>query len=276
MLCNNFPWYPLTPSVYYTGMSYYEDLCKLSGYLNDIVEAMKSYDIDGLKESVSEIEKQQSIINKQIETLSNSVNSMIDNVNNVIELYHSQILGELASTSADLKNFVNVQLLNLRKYVDGQDRMILSEMQYQIQLLKNSLPELTNVFVVSPYTGHTITIQQAIDELWNNLRVYSLTADEYDSQQWTALEYDSFNLTAFEYDYFAKEYIYEDPRFYMFSPWTGKKVFYQNVIENLVKLHRTNAITASGYDSLTLTATIYDTKNISAYDYDWNGKTVLA
>ena len=38
MRCNNFPWYPLTPSVYYTDMSYYEDLCKLAGYLNDIVK----------------------------------------------------------------------------------------------------------------------------------------------------------------------------------------------------------------------------------------------
>lgn len=276
MKCNNFPWYPLTPSVYYNGMSYYEDLCKIAGCLNDIIKTIDGYNIDGIISDMDSIKQQQSTINKQIETLSNAVNGMIDNVNNVIELYHDQILGDLASTSADLKNFVNVQLLNLRKYVDGQDRMILAEIQYQIQLLKNSLPELTNVFVVSPYTGHTITIQQAIDELWNNLRVYSLTADEYDRQQWTASEYDSFNLTAFEYDYFAKEYIYEDPRFYMFSPWTGEKVFYQNVIENLVKLHRTNAITATSYDALTLTATTYDTKNVSAYEYDWNGKTVLA
>ena len=196
-------------------------------------------------------------------------------VNNALELYNSQVKGELAETTANLTTFVNTQLLSLRKYVDGQDAAIYSEIRYQIELLKNSLPDLTTVLVVSPYTGQLVTIQQAINELWNNLRVYALTADEYDSQQWTAEEYDNFKLTAFEYDYFAKEYIYEDPRFYMFSPWTGKRVFYQDVIMKLVELHRTNAITAQAYDNLNLTATSYGGKAITAYNYDWNGKTLL-
>ena len=53
MKCNYFPWYPLTPSVYYTGMSYYEDLCKLAGYLNDIVKTLESYNIDGIQSDIA-------------------------------------------------------------------------------------------------------------------------------------------------------------------------------------------------------------------------------
>lgn len=275
MKCNNFPWYPLTPSVYYTGMSYYEDLCKLAGYLNDIVKTLESYNIDGIQSDIALLKEQQKTIDTQIANLQQQVGGVMTQVNNALELYNSQVKGELAETTANLTTFVNTQLLSLRKYVDGQNAAIYSEIRYQIELLKNSLPDLTTVLVMSPYTGQLVTIQQAINELWNNLRVYALTADEYDSQQWTAEEYDNFKLTAFEYDYYAKEYIYNDPRFYMFSPWSGEKVFYQDIITRLVALHRTNAITAQDYGNLDLTATTYDDKDITAYEYDWNGHSIL-
>lgn len=275
MRCNNFPWYPLTPSVYYTGMSYYEDLCKLAGYLNDIVKTLESYDIEGIQTDIAYLKEQQKAIDGQIANLQQQVGGVMTHVNNALDLYNKQVQASLMETTANLTTFVSSQLLTLRKYIDGQDTAIYSEIRYQIELLKNSLPDLTTVLVVSPYTGQLVTIQQAIDELWDNLRVYALTADEYDSQQWSAEEYDNFKLTAFEYDYFAKEYIYNDPRFYMFSPWTGERVFYQGVIMELVELHRTNAITAQAYDNLNLTATAYDGKSITAYNYDWDGKTLL-
>lgn len=274
MWCN-FPWYPLTPSVYYNGMSYYEDLCKLAGCINDIIKTLESYDYDGMQKDIATIKEQQTTINKQIESLQSNVNNVMSNVNNALELYNEQVKMELAATTANLTTFVNSQLLVIRKYVDNQDSAIYSEIRYQIELLKNSIPDLTTVIVKSPYTGKLVTIQEAIDELWNNLRVYALTAEEYDSQLWSANAYDNFNLTAFEYDYFAKEYIYKEPRFYMFSPWSGEKVFYQNVIMKLVEMHRTNAIAASIYDGLSLTATDYDNKSIGAYEYDWNGYSLL-
>lgn len=275
MRCNNFPWYPLTPSVYYTGMSYYEDLCKLAGYLNDIVKTLESYDIEGIQSDIALLKEQQKAIDGQIANLQQQVGGVMTQVNNALDLYNKQVQASLAETTANLTTFVSSQLLTLRKYIDGQDAAIYSEIRYQIELLKNSLPDLTTVLVVSPYTGKLVTIQEAIDELWNNLRVYALTADEYDSQQWTAEEYDNFKLTAFEYDYYAKEYIYNDPRFYMFSPWSGEKVFYQDIITRIVALHRTNAIMTQDYDNLDLTATTYDDKDITAYEYDWNGHSIL-
>ena len=91
---------------------------------------------------------------------------------------------------------------------------------------------------------------------------------------WTAQEYDDFKLTAYQYDYFAKRFIYKDPQLYMYSPFTGEWVFYQEVIMGLVELHRANALTASEYDALALTAATYDSKSMTAYTYDWNGKTI--
>ena len=265
------------PLVYDDSLSYYEQLCKVSHKLNEVINEVNNLDIDSILERVDEeIDKQLEVLRQQMDNLTNNVNEVMDNVNNSLELYHDQITRELAATTANLTSFVNTQLVTLKKYIDERDNYILSELRYQIELLKNSFPDLTTVYVKSPYTGKIITIQEAIDELWNNLRVYALTANEYDSQRWTAEEYDGFGLTAYQYDYFAKEFIYKNPELYMFSPFTGEYVFYQEVIEGLVSLHRTNALTAQEYDNLNLTASAYDGKSMTAYTYDWNGKQLSA
>lgn len=263
------------PLVYDDSLSYYESICKLVKKMNEIIDEVNSIDVDNILNRVDEkIEKELEDLYKQMDNLSSSVSGVMDNVDNALELYHNQVIRELNSTTANLTLFVNNQLNVIKKYVDSQDNAIMSELRYQIELLKNSIPELTTVYVRSPYTGKIITIQEAIDELWNNLRVYALTADEYDAQMWTAEEYDGFKLTAYQYDYFAKEFIYKNPDLYMFSPFTGEYVFYQDVIMKLAELHRTNALTATEYDGLALTATSYDDKGVTAYTYDWNGKSI--
>ena len=243
--------------------------------MNEIIDEVNSIDVDNILNRVDEeIEKELEDLYKQMDNLSGAVGNVMDNVDNALKLYHNQVIRELNATTANLTVFVNNQLSVIKKYVDSQDNAIMRELRYQIELLKNSIPDLTTVYVRSPYTGKIITIQAAIDELWNNLRVYALTADEYDTQRWTAEEYDGFKLTAYQYDYFAKQFIYKNPELYMFSPFTGQYVFYQDVIMRLVELHRTNALTATEYDSLALTATAYDGKDITAYTYDWDGKSI--
>ena len=264
------------PIVYDDSLSYYESLCKLVAKMNEIINEVNNLDISNILNRVDEeVDKQLKDVFEQMNILTDRVNGVMDNVNNSLDLYNKQVILELNSTTANLTTFVNSQLLTLRKYVDSQDNYILSELRYQIELLKNSFPDLTTVYVRSPYTGKIITIQEAIDELWNNLRVYSLTANEYDTQMWTAKEYDDFKLTAYQYDYFAKQFIYKNPELYMFSPFNGKYVFYQDVINNLVTLHRINAISATDYDGLGLTAQNYDEKLITSYEYDWNGRVAL-
>ena len=274
MFCK-YPWYPLTPSVYYNGMSYYEDLCKLAGILNDVITEVEKIDIDGVKSDVNHLKEQQILLNKQMENLSSNVAGVMGNVNNALQLYHNQVLMELTSTTSNLTTFVNNQLSQLKKYIDSQDNAILSELRYQIELLKNSMPELTNVIVKSPLTGKLIPIQAAINELWDNLRVYALTAYEYDSMMLTADRYDGFKLTAIEYDYYAKEHIYVDPVLYPFSPWTGERVFYQDILYRLVDYHRINSITAQQYDDKELTAQSYDALSVTAFGYDWDGKSTV-
>lgn len=62
----------------------------------------------------------------------------------------------------------------------------------------------------------------------------------------------------------------------MINPITGVYEDVRNVVNDIVfYFHTGDALTASEYDALDLTATYYDGKQLSAYDYDFSGKTLL-
>lgn len=62
---------------------------------------------------------------------------------------------------------------------------------------------------------------------------------------------------------------------YVYNPTTGEKQDLQTVINSLFDVSREDALSATEYDALALTATYYDGQDISAYDYDTVGKTLL-
>lgn len=288
MLCNQLPWFPLTPSVYYNGMSYYEDLCKLAGCLNDVINEIDAMDVDGIKSDVSNLKDEYKRLTQQMDSLQQNINGVMGNVTSALELYHNQVTMELNSTTANLTTFVNNSLAALKRYVDSQDSTILKELRYQINLIKNSLPDLNTVYVRSPYTGKIVDVQTAIKELWEYMRVNSLTAYDYDSLHLTADDYEALNMTAYTYDFLARRYLYRDPKEYMYNPWTGEYELTNGVVEFMATIIKqlnlssvepvrsNHAITATGYDNKKLSATAYDGKNVTAQKYDWDATTQLA
>ena len=62
----------------------------------------------------------------------------------------------------------------------------------------------------------------------------------------------------------------------MINPITGEYEDVRNVVDDVVSyFHTQNSLTALEYDTLDLTAAYYDGKQLNAYDYDFNGKTLL-
>ena len=62
----------------------------------------------------------------------------------------------------------------------------------------------------------------------------------------------------------------------MVNPITGEYEDVRNVVDDIVSyFHTQDSLTASEYDLLDMTAAYYDGKQLSAYDYDFNGKTLL-
>lgn len=61
----------------------------------------------------------------------------------------------------------------------------------------------------------------------------------------------------------------------VYNPTTGTYTSISQAIEDVYNANRTQAINCSEFDALELTATGYDNKNISAFDFDNNSKTLL-
>lgn len=59
--------------------------------------------------------------------------------------------------------------------------------------------------------------------------------------------------------------------FTILDPYTGETNTIVNVIYEIVNASKTNALTATDYDTKALTATYYDGLNVTAYNYDFFG-----
>lgn len=76
----------------------------------------------------------------------------------------------------------------------------------------------------------------------------------------------------------AKDYTDQQVLTYtmMINPITGVYEDVRLVVDDIVSyFHTQDSLTASEYDLLDMTASYYDGKQLSAYDYDFNGKTLL-
>ncbi len=227
-----------------------------------------------------------------ISTFQSDIDDRFNTLQNQLEEeIFQQIQAALAAINTDLTEF-RVQLtwlrddleraiVDLNSLVEADRAYMISYIEARLQAFIDSIPDLTTVNVFNPVRGEITSIQIAINDLYDLGRSEALTALEYDSMGLTASEYDSLLLSAYDYDNYGKTLIqlsgyYKNPWHYMTSPFTGKYVPLEIVINELASLHKDDALTATEYDTLDITATYYDSLDLTAYDYDWHGKTLVS
>ena len=221
--------------------------------------------------------------------LTDEVNQLIDEAKKELDRTQKQILQEVAATITEMQNQFDQlyntvksqitamqveiarQILNLQNLIAANNDYIFEEVTRRLQEFVDNLPDYENLIVYNPVRGEQTNVQQAILDLYDQFRVWGLTAAQYDSLQLTASHYDSLNLTALEYDRMAYKLLdYPDPTYSMRDPFDGQFVKCQVVIYKLADLHR-QSLTAAEYDALELTAYEYDALELTAYLYDWYG-----
>lgn len=191
-----------------------------------------------------------------------------------------QDLGIMQNQILDLRDDLTRVIIEFHAYDDANREYLIEYIEARLNEFIQDIPDLTTINVYNPVRGYITSIQDAINDLYNQSRAEALTALEYDSLGLTAAEYDALQLTAWEYDNWGKTLIqnsgyYKNPWHYMTSPFTGEYVRLEIVINELASLHKSDALTASEYDALDITAAYYDGLDLTAYQYDWNGKTLV-
>lgn len=161
-------------------------------------------------------------------------------------------------TSYLMEEFAKIVVLT-KDQIQSMIDIAIAENNYQIaqelQALKDQITLEYKGYVTAQINALTVYIDNQ-DAHYNDLAVGYAEAAETAAKNYTDEQVLSYTM--------------------MINPITGEYEDVRNVVDDIVYyFHTGNSLTASEYDTLDLTATYYDGKQLSAYDYDFNGKTLL-
>lgn len=230
------------------------------------------YKMDSFEAEIqAEFDKLNNDITKRVDKLVSDTEDELNRIQkefeNEIALAIKQMQAQLDSMKVEIKHAV----VELENSITANNEFIFRQVELRLEQFINNLPDYENLIIYNPVRGERTNVQLAIIDLYDNFRVFGLTASQYDSLQLAAEEYDAKGLTALEYDRWGYKLLeFPDPDYYMRDPFNGRIVRTQVVIYELAELHR-DALTAAEYDFLELTAEQYDGLDLTAYFYDWYG-----
>lgn len=261
------------PSVYSNKQSYYECLCYIGYKVNECVETLNTF-TDSYKKYTDE---KVNALRDYVDTLNTSTRKYIDDINN-------KIREDMTAKDDELDekiNNVNIQLsqkiseLNVLIYkLNTETRNYINdEIEKVYDFIKNYIPD--HIVVLNPVKGYYTSLNTALSDLYDSLRYFALTCNEFDSLNLSCAEFDGLYLSAYDFDLYGAKRFRVDSNLYMHDPFTGEYTFYQNVINKLAELHFNNPITTSNFDKLLLTVTEFESKSITAYGFDSNANTIL-
>lgn len=261
------------PSVYSNKQSYYECLCYIGYKINECIEAINGF-TDAYKhytdEKVAELKEYVDELNTDIY---NHITEVEQNIRNDMNKRDDELDKKIDNIQKDLINRINtlnilVYQLNTetREYID-------SAITKLYDYINNFVP--SNMQVLNPVKGYYTSLNQALGDMYDNLRYYALTCTEFDSLNLTCTEFDDLLLNCTDFDLYGAKRFRVDSNLYMHNPFTGEYVFYQDIICQLAELHFNNPITASDFDALLLTVTGFESKALSSYTFDSNANTAL-
>lgn len=261
------------PSVYSNKQSYYECLCYIGYKVNECIDAINEF-TDAYKqytdEKVSELKTYIDGLNRDI---NNHITEVETNIRHDMDTRDNELDEKINKVQTNLLDKISV--LNILIYdLNAETRAhIDTEVKKLYDYINDYVPN--NMEVLNPVRGYRTSLNQALADMYDNLRYYALTCNEFDSLNLTCTEFDGLSINCTEFDLYGAKRFRVDSNLYMHDPFTGKYVFYQDVIYKLAELHFNNPVTASEFDALLLTVTAFQSKALSAYTFDSNAKTAL-
>lgn len=263
-------WNPEVPAVFNDYITYYEQLAFVQTKINEIIAELDGYNEEFLKEANAYTDAQITLLKQYVqqadEALKNDYNDKFEKVNDAINQMNS-IVGDLNVSFATLYD----EWIHYQGKIDSQFQLMYKNLQ---QYILDNIATLTNVMVTNPINGKWENINKVLDEMWKASMWAAITAQQFDSLDFTASEFDALLITARDFDYYARLVLFKYVWLRMRSPFTGKLDTYENIINSLAALHM-KGITAQEFDNLNEVAQTFDDMDITAYEMDWNGKSIL-
>lgn len=303
-----FKCHKILPLVYDESLSYYEVLCKCVASLNEVIESTNQ-----LNDNVADINSRENALADKVNEIAEEINGFEAEINGKFDALEVKIEAELgekfedydrqfnelkAETKAELqaleqemKDFmefkfpqfeaeiralVGEQLALIDQRFDALEDDLKGYIYTELQKILEEIPE--HVWVLDPTTGEYGDIQTVINNFYNVLRYWALTADEFDALGMTVDEIDHIvvngiprGLTCLEWDMYAKLFINVDKdKDKVGSYLTGELVELEdNVNINNMLLKESGCYECGELDEVGGNCDTIDALNISAYRWDW-------
>lgn len=271
------PLFPLlccdVPSVYSNKQSYYECLCYIGYKVNECIDAINGF-TDAYKQYTDEkISQLKAYIDGLNTDIYKHITEVEKNIREDMDAKDTELDEKINKVQTQLLDKIGALNILIYDLNDETRAHIDTEVKKLYDYINDYVPN--NMEVLNPVKGYRTSLNQALADMYDNLRYYALTCNEFDSLNLTCTKFEDLSLTCTEFDLYAAKRFRVDSNLYMHDPFTGEYVFYQDVIYKLAELHFNNPITAREFDALLLTINAFQSKALSAYTFDSNAKTAL-
>lgn len=272
----------ILPLSYDDSLSYYETLCRFADKVNELIDRMNIYE----EEYKDYVDEQVSFLKTYIDEQDNATKTVLEikmeNLKNETERQMNELKLKLQQTLDDVNNKLaeySESLVRLYDFVvSDQNRQdiyfknVLEEFYHKIWSL---IDQYTNI-IYNPTNGQLTTVEQAINDIWNILRYQAMNCIEFEWLGYSCEKWDSIGYSALDFDlYSGVKYGKRICDCWMINPYTGEKSLVTDVIYTLIGM-RAEGLTAEQYDAKKLSASRFDSTNITAYDFDFQGSVSLA
>ena len=303
-----FKCHKILPLVYDESLSYYEVLCKCVASLNEVIESTNQ-----LNDNVADINSRENALADKVNEIAEEINGFEAEINGKFDDLVIKIERELGEKFedydrqfAELKEETQAELLELQNEMNNFMQFTFPQFQAEIRQiieeelgliddkfdsledelkayiyneLQKILEEIPHhIWVLDPTTGEFGDIQSVINNFYNVLRYFALTADEFDALGMTVDELEHIvvngvprGLTCLEWDMYAKLFINVDKdKDKVGSYLTGELVELEdNVNINNMLLKESGCYECEEWDDVGGDCDTIDALEISAYRWDW-------
>lgn len=273
------------PSVYNDKQSYYEVLCYLEKKIDECISTINDFTDSYKNYTDAEIAKLKATLENEIKELETYVNNEVAEFKGYVDGKITDVQSDYNEKITSLEKRINKKiddisnsLTELTKTVYRLNAEVYTYINQEVDRLLDYIDKYAckNIQCYNPVTGQYDSICKILGDIYDSSRYCGITCDEFDDLELTCEGFENLNLTAHEFDLYAGCKLIPSSELYMFSPFTGKYVFYQNVIYELAELHANKPITVSEFDGLTrFNCNIFAGYNMTAYEFDTSAKTIM-
>jgi len=265
---------PFKPIVFGEELSYLEMLGILKGKLNDLTE----YVLD-LQKSINDYTDQE--LAKFRTEFDNKLKNVYDTINAEFEEYKvktdknindfkTYVNNQLNKLSIDLITFFNT----LTRQMDSKDNAVLNKAKQLIFELSLTIDKVNenNFRIDNPTTGQKDTVQNTVNNIYDFLR-FCLICEEFEVLPITVEMVEE--LTVIDFELYSKWYLDLENRCKLTSNVTGLLVSHQQAVNECFDFVQLGSYTAGEWVELAFTIEEIDSKEISAYNFDYHAKRFL-